>query len=270
MPLHTDQLGRTIDIQSQPRTIVSLVPSQTELLHDLGLDNEVAGITKFCIHPAHWFRNKTRIGGTKDLRIEKIKALHPDLIIANKEENVREQVELLARDFPVWVSDVNNLDDALQMIGSVGEITGRSEQGRQLASRIRQGFQELGALMPVLRAAYLIWREPYMTVGGDTFIDNMLRAAGFSNIFGNRQRYPEVDVAAIRDSGCELLLLSSEPYPFRQKNIDELQDQLPGVQIILVDGELFSWYGSRLLRSPGYFGLLRTGALSLTNGARPR
>lgn len=257
MPLHVDQLGRSVDIKAEPRTIVSLVPSQTELLHDLGLQNEVAGITKFCIHPEHWFRTKTRIGGTKNLNFEKIKALQPDLIIANKEENVREQVEMLARDFPVWVSDVNTLGDALQMIASVGKITGREDEGLSLASRIRQGFEAMGDATPLLPAAYLIWREPYMTVGGDTFIHEMMRAAGFSNVFSNRQRYPEVDADALRASGCQALLLSSEPYPFRQKHIAELQAQLPGVKISLVDGELFSWYGSRLLHAPAYFGLLR-------------
>src|ERR1700741_3198050 len=106
-----DQTGRKISIPQIPQRIISLVPSQTELLFDLGLDKEVVGITKFCVHPPEWFQTKTRVGGTKQLKIDLIKQLQPDLIIANKEENVKEQIEELEKHFPVWISDVNNLED---------------------------------------------------------------------------------------------------------------------------------------------------------------
>jgi len=173
MPLYTDQCGRSVSITNSPQRIISLVPSQTELLYDLGLDDRVAGITKFCIHPNEWFRSKTRIGGTKTIKMDIIHHLQPDLIIANKEENVREQVEELANKYPVWVSDVNNLEDALEMIAGIGKITSTYEKAEDIARTIRNKFD---ALTPILQltapnsTCYLIWKDPYITVGGNTFI----------------------------------------------------------------------------------------------------
>lgn len=238
-------------------SIVSLVPSITELLYDLGLSVEVTGITKFCIHPNEWFRNKTRIGGTKNVAIEKIKALQPTLIIANKEENVKEQVEALQEFAPVHVTDVSTLEEALAMIETIGELVHRQEQAASMVHSIRQSFNELeqfrtSASYQTTRACYLIWRQPYMTVGSDTMIHDLMQRCGWINVFGFQTRYPEIDVEQIKQSGCELLLLSSEPYPFQQKHIDELQQELPGTKIRLVDGEIFSWYGSRLQHAPAY------------------
>jgi ABC-type Fe3+-hydroxamate transport system substrate-binding protein len=251
MPSFSDQTGRTIKLLSIPSRIVSLVPSQTELLHYLGLEQSVAGITKFCVHPETWFRSKPRVGGTKQLSIEAIHKLQPDLIIANKEENVKEQVEALANDYPVWVSDVNNLGDAYNMIASIGQMVQRTEAAQDLINKIKEGFAALPEPHTPLRTAYLIWREPYMTIGRDTFIHDMLTRCGFENIFAAQTRYPTVTLDALRQ--CQLLLLSSEPYPFKQQHADELQQHLPGVKIVLVDGEMFSWYGSRLLKAPAYF-----------------
>jgi ABC-type Fe3+-hydroxamate transport system substrate-binding protein len=253
MPISIDQTRRNVFIADQPRRIVSLVPSQTELLFDLGLSEELVGITKFCIHPDKWFRSKTRVGGTKNLHLDVIRRLQPDLIIANKEENVKEQVEELAKEFPVWVSDVYDLLTALEMIEAVGSIVGKQEKALEMKSQIAQSFQELIPLKPSLPAAYLIWREPYMTVGGDTFIHDMMQHAGFQNVFASSTRYPEVTIEELQQSRCQVVLLSSEPYPFRQKHVDELQTQLPDAKVVLVDGELFSWYGSRLLKAPSYF-----------------
>lgn len=257
MPFFTDQLLRTIELPVPPRRIVSLVPSQTELLYDLGLEQEVASITKFCVHPPHWFRSKPRIGGTKQVSIEKVKALRPDLILANKEENVREQVEALSAIAPVWVSDVNGLEDALDMIKAVGRLTGTDEKAAGICHRVKTGFEQLPAAAKTVRAAYLIWREPHMAAGGDTFISDMLQRLGADNIFGHLQRYPVITADDLREANCDLLLLSSEPYPFRQKHIDEWQAQLPHAKILLVDGEMFSWYGSRLLQAPAYFAALQ-------------
>ncbi len=255
MPVYTDDLGRRVDIPLKPQRIVSVVPSQTELLYDLGLDQEVAGITKFCVHPAQWFRNKTRIGGTKKLDLEKIISLQPDLVIANKEENVQEQVEALAQHCPVWVSDVNNLEQALQMIESIGQITGKVPEATSLKTHIEQAFASLKntTSYPLSRVCYLIWKDPYMTVGGDTFISHLLQQAGFENLYRHQTRYPILELSDLQQLDGELLLLSSEPYPFAQKHLAELQALLPQTKIALVDGEMFSWYGSRLQRAPAYF-----------------
>ena len=237
--------------------IISLVPSQTELLHYLGLEKEVIAITKFCVHPTEWFKNKIKVGGTKTIDVEKIKALQPSLIIANIEENVKSQVEALS-DFPVWLTDVNNLDDSLKMIADVGSITGTSEKATILIKSIQEKFSLLNKPVRPVNVAYLIWKEPYMTIGGDTFIHDMLTRTGMRNVFKHKLRYPQLTVEEIKDSGCELLLLSSEPFPFQQKHVDNLSNLLPGVQIKIVDGEMFSWYGSRLLKAAVYFKKLQS------------
>ena len=246
-------LQQATDLHYLPKRIISLVPSQTELLFYLELESETAGITKFCIHPPDWFKTKEKIGGTKTVNLAKIKALQPDLIIANKEENVKEQVESLALDFPVWLTDVNNLADALQMIADIGTLTGKSVAADTLLININKAFDELPKMENLLKTAYLIWRDPYITIGGDTFINDMLITCGFENIYADKSRYPEISMDALHIANCQLLLLSSEPYPFKQNHIDELSEQLPGIKIILVDGEYFSWYGSRMLHAPAYF-----------------
>jgi ABC-type Fe3+-hydroxamate transport system substrate-binding protein len=251
MAVYIDQIGRPVELPALPRSIVSLVPSITELLYTLQLEEQVTGITKFCVHPNNWFRQKTRVGGTKAIKTSVIHELQPDLIIANKEENVKEQVEELAKHYPVWVTDVNNLADSLEMIGQIGTITGTPDRATSLISEINSAFTQLQTKNNKPQTGYLIWRNPYMTIGNDTFIHDMLGRCGFKNIFANSTRYPTIDTWQLAQ--CELLLLSSEPYPFQQKHIDELQAELPNTRIILVDGEMFSWYGSRLLHAPAYF-----------------
>lgn len=241
----------------QPARIVSLVPSQTELLFDLGLEDKIVGITKFCVHPVHLRQNKTIIGGTKNIDINKIKTLNPQLIIANKEENIKDQVELLAATFPVLVTDVNDLSSALQMIDDIGQITHTVQKAVMLKDEIKNSFASL-SFYPVINACYLIWKAPYMTIGGDTFIHDMLAHCGFRNIFAERSRYPIIDIELLKTMNCQVLLLSTEPYPFKKKHVDELKLLLPDTQVIMVDGEMFSWYGTRLLQAAVYFKSLRS------------
>ena len=251
-------LKTTKELIKKPNRIISLVPSQTELLHFLELDLETVGITKFCVHPSSWHREKIKIGGTKNIDIEKIITLEPDLIIANKEENVKEQVEKLAIDFNVWVTDVNNLDDALQMIEDIGFITKKETKASALIQSIKNEFFQNKHHLNVLKnVVYLIWKDPYMTIGGDTFINNMLLQAGYKNLFDNRLRYPEISIELLLALKPEYIFLSSEPYPFSNKHLDELSSALPDSEIMLVNGEMFSWYGPRLLQSANYFNQLR-------------
>lgn len=259
MPTYIDQLEQEVCIVSPPSRIISVVPSQTELLYSLGLNEEVIGITKFCVHPHHWFRTKERVGGTKKLNLDKIRNLNPDLILANKEENTKEQIDELAKDFPVWISDINSLEDAIQMIQNVSLIVNKTKEGNELIHTIQTSFETLqkASNYPPIKACYLIWKDPYMTVGGDTFISHILPYAGFENAFKDQKRYPVVTVDDILSARSEVVLLSSEPYPFTEKHINELKDQLPRINIMLVDGEMFSWYGSRLLKAAEYFRVLR-------------
>lgn len=251
-----DQLGRRVAMPFPPQRIVSLVPSQTELLFDLGLADRVVGVTKFCIHPAEARRKAVIVGGTKNFDFEKIAELKPDLIIGNKEENYQVGIEQLAAIYSVWLSDIATLDEALRMMRGVGFITGRRETAETLAAEIVASFAALAPPTP-LPAAYFIWRKPYMVAAGGTFIDDMLRRAGFTNVFAGRGRYPEITVAELAAAAPARLLLSSEPYPFGEKHVAEFQAICPGARIDIVDGELFSWYGSRLRHSAAYFATLR-------------
>ena len=234
-----------------PQRIVSLVPSQTELLFDLGLGERVVGVTKFCIHPARAVGCVTKVGGTKQFRFDVIDRLQPDLILGNKEENYREGIERLAAQYPVWISDIYTLADALAMINAVGALTGAEAKAMSLTETIYTAFAEVSPGRPV-RVAYFIWRNPWMVAGSNTFIDAMLNHCGFTNVFGHLPRYPEVTEAQLREALPDSLLLSSEPYPFAEKHREELQGMCPGAKVRLVDGELFSWYGSRLLHTPPY------------------
>lgn len=245
---------RQVEIHQPVRSIVSIVPSQTELLADLGLSETVTGVTKFCIHP-HGFKNgKTIVGGTKTLKMDEIRKLRPDLIIGNKEENTQAEIEFLEKEFPVWMSDITSLDGSLEMIRMLGEITGTAEKAERIAAQIAAGFCELLPLKKKKSVLYLIWRTPYMAAGKGTFIDDCLTRCGFENCL-SAERYPEPDLAAIRP---DVILLSSEPYPFKEKHILELQQLFPSARVLLADGEYFSWYGSRLLGAPEYFsGLIK-------------
>lgn len=246
-------LHSTSELLKKPLKIVSFVPSQTELLYHLGLDATVIGITKFCIHPANWQLTKTIVGGTKNINIDKIKSLNPDLIIANKEENVENQILELSKHFPVWLSDVSNLSDALQMINDIGQLTKTKSTAHKLMIEIENGFKSLPNYANKINTCYLIWKAPYMSVGGDTFINDMLNYCGYLNLYAAAVRYPVVEINDLIEMDCQLLLLSTEPYPFSQKHMVELKRRLPGTTVILVDGEIFSWYGSRLLKAPAYF-----------------
>ena len=234
-----------------PQRIISLVPSQTELLFDLGLGDRVVGITKFCVHPTHWFKSKTRIGGTKQVNIQSAKALQPDLIIANKEENVKEQVEALADIAPVYVTDVGTLAEALNMIQDIGQLTHTAAVAQKIANTISIKLAEFQPVTKTNGVLYLIWREPFMCVGTDTFISNMLLHCGLRNL-APATRYPALTAEDIHHINPPVVLLSSEPYPFKQKHMAELQAILPNSKIRLVDGEMFSWYGSRLLHAADY------------------
>ncbi len=251
----TDQLNRTVHIPFPPMRIVSLVPSQTELLFDLGLQERIVGLTRFCIYPQEKVKDKAKVGGTKQFYYEKIKALNPCLIIGNKEENYAEGIQELEKHFPVWMSDVYSLDDALVMISEVGRITGTSEKAAQLLSQIQFPVVEL---KQQYTAAYFIWRKPYMVAAADTFIHEMMKKLGVVNVFANAARYPEVNPLHLAEIKPDFIFLSSEPYSFRDIHIEEFCDFSPLSKVVLVNGEMFSWYGSRLQHVPAYFQKLRS------------
>lgn len=248
-------MGLTVSLPATPRRIVSLVPSQTELLHALGLDEEVVGITKFCVHPPGWRGIKKLVGGTKHFDFDAIASLNPDLIIGNKEENYQEGIDALRSNYPVWMSDIDTLDDAYAMIHQVCALVDRAAAAHTMVRAIQQAFSNQPPVA-ARRALYLIWRNPWMAAGTDTFIHAMMQQAGFINAV-QASRYPELTIAHIQQLNPEVVLLSSEPYPFREHHQREVQAYCPQASVQLVDGEMFSWYGSRLLLAAEYFKTLR-------------
>ena len=250
--IFTDQLNKAIELKSFPKRIISIVPSQSELLWDLGLREELIGITKFCIHPKELHQAVTHIGGTKTLNIDKIRLLKPDVIIGNKEENDQAQIEALQKEFKVWMSDIYTLDDSLLMIEGIGELVNKKEEAKKITTLISTSFEHLKQTHQTV--LYFIWKKPYMVAGRATFIGHLLEKIGLKNSISEiNSRYPTLSLQDIISLNPELIFLSSEPYPFKEINIEELQKHLPHTRILIVDGELFSWYGSRLIYSVTYF-----------------
>lgn len=247
-------MGRRIVAPYRPQRIISLVPSQTELLFDLEAGKRLVGRTHFCIHPREPVRQVAKVGGTKRFRFDAIKDLAPDLIIGNKEENYPEGIERLSRDYPVWMSDIHTLEEALDMIHAVGALVDAGPAAADLAGAIVQRFARIPALPRPQSVAYLIWRKPWMAAGAPTFIDHLLGRCGLRNVFaGDDGRYPAFELEALAGRSPDRILLSSEPYPFKARHADEIRRACPGIPLEYVDGELFSWYGSRLLRAAPYF-----------------
>src|SRR5690554_5235365 len=248
-----DQLDRAVNILNIPTRIVSLVPSQTELLVDLGLENRIVDVTKFCVHPNDIRKKATVVGGTKKVNYQKIIDLNPDFILCNKEENTLEMVENLESIAPVWISDMYNIEDCKEMIHKLGEIF-QIEKANSLVSEInlaQKDFQEFIESKPYKTVLYLIWKNPYMAAGQNTFINELLLLNKFKNVLHDSEsRYPEVVLENFPE--VDAILLSTEPYPFKSVDVDDLQKKL-NKKVVLVDGEYFSWYGSRLLKAFNYF-----------------
>ncbi len=253
-----DQLGRKLSFEEIPIRIVSLVPSITHLLYSFGLDKEVVGITRFCKFPLPWRKQKKIIGGTKNFKKESIEALNPDLILASKEENPKELTLALNEIAPVYVSDVFNLKSNAQLIKDLGSILQRQQIARQIISEINLKKETLlkSKSRQPLRAVYMIWRDPWMSIGGDTFIHQMMQLAAFDNMLKDRLRYPVLSLKDLQQMSPEVILLSSEPYPFKEKHREELQKVLPHTRILLVKGEPFTWFGSYPIQAIDYFNQL--------------
>ncbi|MGL4584314.1 MAG: ABC transporter substrate-binding protein [Flavobacterium sp.] len=253
-----DQIGQEHHFEQAPKRIISLVPSQTETLCDLGLEDEIKGITKFCVHPYHLGVVKIKVGGTKKVHIEKIKALNPDIIIANKEENTLEIVESLKEICPVWVTDVVTLEDNKQMIEDFGVLFNKRTEAKKWNDKIDFAIKEFMSFISTRveqKSAYFIWREPYMAAGDDTFINTLLTLNKFTNVYANREgRYPEIEIRKMRIQGDpELVFLSSEPYPFKEEHAFEIGRCSHHAKTIFVDGEMFSWHGTHLHNAFEYF-----------------
>jgi iron complex transport system substrate-binding protein len=253
----SDQLGTTHSFKTAPSRIISLVPSQTELIFDLGQESKLVGLTKFCVHPNHLKLTKKIVGGTKKVNIEKIRLLEPDLIIANKEENTQEIVDELSKICPVWVTDIITFEDSLQMISDFGQFLNCSNEAQKWIDKINCAYLDFQTFIkekPIRKVAYFIWKKPYIVVGSDNFINELLKINRFENIYEHMSRYPEIELGNMKtEDGPDLILLSSEPFPFKEVDAGEIGSFVEDAQTIFVDGEMFSWYGSRLIKAFNYF-----------------
>jgi len=245
-----DQMNRSVTVAERPKRIVSLVPSLTELLQYFSLDREVVGITKFCVHPKEWFDSKDRVGGTKNIKLTRIRELNPDLIIGNKEENTESDIEALSKEFPVWMTDVNSFDDALDMIKGLGTLLLKETLSDGMVDMLHKSYEKLGKIGKGKKVLYLIWDEPTYIAGTSTYIGSIIEKLGFVNDC-QIERYPSI--AEVQHADPDYVFLSSEPFPFKSKHIEKYEKQFPNSQVILVDGEMFSWYGSRMLLAIDYF-----------------
>ncbi len=233
----------------KPQRIVSLVPSLTELVFDLGLGSSLSGRTRFCVHPSGRINEIPVIGGTKNPRLDRIREIEPDLIIANREENRKEDVEALEKEYPVFLTDIKTIEEALLAIYELGKWCDAADPAEKLISQIQQEMENIPD-EPPLEVIYLIWKDPWMSVGGDTYINSVLRTWKLYNKFENdTTRYPPVVIEYFKDRNPDYILLSSEPYPFKEKHKKEILEHCPSCKVLLVDGQWFSWYGSRMLHS---------------------
>ena len=252
-----DQIGNTHSFETSPKRIISLVPSQTELLYDLGLESKIVGITKFCVHPYHFKSTIKTVGGTKKVHFEKIRLLQPDIIICNKEENTKEIVEELSQICPVWVTNIITIEDNFQMISDFGKLFNCRIEAQKWNDKLAfalRNFKNYIKDKPIKKVAYFIWKDPYMVAGSDNFINELLKLNNFDNVYLNKGRYPEIELSKmILENNPDLVLLSSEPYPFKEENMVEIEKHTQNAKTVLVDGEMFSWHGSRLLKAFEYF-----------------
>jgi len=242
--IHIDQLGREVVLPEIPKRIICLVPSITELVAYFEMDEEVVGITKFCIYPTTWFQSKERVGGTKNIDIEKVKSLNPDLIIGNKEENTKEDIEALKVIAPVWMSDVNSIEDANNLVASLTEIFNKEDKGQALIGNLNNYFLSHASEGVGKSVLYFIWHSPGFVAGKNTYIDSYLTAIGYQNCV-TMDRYPDINTLESLDP--DVVLLSSEPFPFNKSHVTYYKELFPNAEIKLVDGERYSWYGVRTL-----------------------
>ncbi|WP_334112944.1 ABC transporter substrate-binding protein [Paucihalobacter sp.] len=236
--------------------IISLVPSQTELLVDLGLQSSMVGVTKFCVHPENLRMEIPVVGGTKQVNFKKIKALNPDIILCNKEENTLDMVQQLQDIAKVEIRDVNTFDDALTLIKFYGDLFNVKYLSQAIIDKIeadRYTFRKRFINVSRVKVAYFIWQQPYMVAANNTFINARIEEVGFSNVFKSKNRYPEIDLVDQDLHKTEIILLSSEPFPFKTEHVKQFKALFPDKQVIIADGEMFSWYGSRLQGAFKYF-----------------
>ncbi|MDM1046415.1 ABC transporter substrate-binding protein [Myroides sp. 1354] len=253
-----DQLGREHRFEQSPKRIVSLVPSLTETLFDLGLEDELVGITTACMHPYQLRVTKTSIGEPKKVDIEQIQLMQPDVVVASPTENTMEDIERLQAICPVWLVDVRTMDQNFQLIELLGQLFNKRTEARKWMDKISFGQKDLMDFVserPGFKVAYFIGKDPFVVAGEGTFIQELLELNKFENVYADRvELYPEVEIKKIRIQGDpELVFLPSMPYAFQEEDAFEIGRFTHHGKTIFVEGEMFSWYGTRVCKAFDYF-----------------
>lgn len=254
-----DALGH-VHVPAAGARIVSLVPSITELLCDLGLASNIVGRTGFCIHPADVVAAIPKVGGTKDVNMEKVRKLAPTHLVVNIDENEKPTVDALAQFIPnVVVTHPNTPRDNLALVRLMGGLFGAGEAAERWCQAFESEYAALHALPPGPQRTvlYCIWQDPWMSVSSDTYIAAMLAELGWKlPALDDPARYPRFAWSEALVDEVDAILLSTEPYRFTQAHVDALEKQV-GKPVFLVDGEMMSWYGSRALAGLRYLRQLR-------------
>lgn len=247
----TDHLGRSVQVPKKPTRIISICPAITSTIFEFGAGETVVGRTEYCIFPKDKVEQVSIVGGTKQVDFERIRELNPDLIVAEKEENTKVIVNTLAKEFPVFVFEVQSIEQNERFIRDVGELVDKQEEAADMLEKVQTPFAKLPKLAGK-KAAYMIWQEPYMVVGHHTFINSVLAAMELKNPFiDQKSRYPIIQFDQLKAANLDYLLLASEPFHFTEEHRDAFQAQLPNTKVLNVDGEMF-WYGSQSVPGSHY------------------
>jgi ABC-type Fe3+-hydroxamate transport system substrate-binding protein len=254
----TDDLGFRLELKSPPRRIISLVPSWTETLFAMGLGNEVVGVTKFCVEPAAAVASVEKIGGTKNPDLRAIARLEPDFVIANAEENRREDVEKIREQgAAVFTTYPKTIPGAVESILKLGTALGKESEANAMAREIVRNVSGIEASVGVwsklpFRVFCPIWKNPWMGFNADTYAHDVLRMLGFNNIFASAgERYPTTTLAEAIERKPDIVLLPDEPYEFKDRDIEELKKVLPpglARRVMIVSGRDLHWYGVHMVK----------------------
>jgi len=251
-----DDLGYQVMIPDQPRRIISLCPSITETLFELGAGKQVAGLTSYCIHPYKKTKKKTKIGGPRNPDIPGILDLDPDLVITSREENRQEDVDILRKKLPVITFDVKSIESSRNMILKLGLITWRLKPAMNYVQKLDKLLHIKAPLHEAYSVLYLVWKDPWMAAGHGNYICDLMKSQGFINVLPEHsRRYPVIHPAEIVQP--DFIFLSSEPFPFNSEHLEETSIIFGGTKTVLVDGEMFGWYGTRIIRAIPYIRALR-------------
>ncbi len=242
--------------QAQKAKILSLVPSLTELMFDLGLENSLVGRTAFCVHPKNRIKSIPSIGGTKQVNWEKVEAAAPTHALVNIDETPKELAEALSGKgiIPIVTHPIAPQDN-LELFRFFGRLFDREDQAEKLCQSFDSAWEELKTIqadLPDRKVLYLIWKDPFMTVSQDTYISQMLNLINWHSLgHDENRRYPEVPSTSDSIEKADLILFATEPFPFKDENLKEFSQEHPEIkaELKIVDGEVFSWYGSRSIQS---------------------